>query len=369
MRGGPPTGALLIGVVDVLPATLGVEAVDELGCVGSIDRRLNQVGDHPFADLGEVAFSSSGRHEQGPAADEATQQSDHTRPTGGGDGGDGVDTNIGRIPVSLLANCQGSASCVLRPASCVLRPASCVLRPESPSGASVALCVLCASVVGCLARSPQAAASASCSCDALRDNICMYDFLRGTVANLDTDGRLSLDVNGVGYSLRISEQCRSNIPLDGSPVTLPVRLVVRDDDLILFGFIDVAERGAFDLLTSVQQVGPSVALAVLSAHSVSTLRTLLLTRDVGTLKKVKGVGPKTAERIVLELVDKVARIPEPFSPKGAKATPEEAAIGEAHRALVVLGFGPKEATDALARTAKPGISGEDLLRAALGVLR
>src|SRR5690606_10441155 len=119
-------------------------------------------------------------------------------------------------------------------------------------------------------------------------------------------------VNGVGYSLRISEQCRGAIALDGSAVTLPVRLVVRDDDLILFGFIDVSERAAFDLLTSVQQVGPAVALAILSACDVATLRGVLLTRDVGTLKKIKGVGPKTAERIVLELVDKVVRIPEPF---------------------------------------------------------
>jgi Holliday junction DNA helicase RuvA len=197
----------------------------------------------------------------------------------------------------------------------------------------------------------------------------MYDFLRGTVANLDTEGRLSLDVNGVGYSLRISEQCRGAIALDGSAVTLPVRLVVRDDDLILFGFIDVSERAAFDLLTSVQQVGPAVALAILSACDVATLRGVLLTRDVATLKKIKGVGPKTAERIVLELADKVVRIPEPFRPGGAKASREEAAIGEAHRALIVLGFGPKEAGDALAKAARPGISGEELLRAALAVLR
>ncbi len=197
----------------------------------------------------------------------------------------------------------------------------------------------------------------------------MYDFLRGTVANLDNDGRLSLDVNGVGYSLRISEQCRGAIALDGSAVTLPVRLVVRDDDLILFGFIDVAERGAFDLLTSVQQVGPSVALAILSACSVAQLRGLLLTRDVAILRKVKGVGPKTAERIILELADKVARIPEPFRPGGAKASPEEAAIGEAHRALIVLGFNAKEVSDALAKASKPGIGGEELLRAALAVLR
>ena len=92
----------------------------------------------------------------------------------------------------------------------------------------------------------------------------MYDFLRGTVANVDATGRLSLDVNGVGYSLRISDHTRRQVPMDGQPVTLFTRLVVREDDLILFGFHDAAERAAFDLLTSVQQVGPALALAVLS---------------------------------------------------------------------------------------------------------
>lgn len=198
----------------------------------------------------------------------------------------------------------------------------------------------------------------------------MYDFLRGTVANLDTGGRLSLDVNGVGYSLRISEQCRGRIPLDGSAVTLPVRLIVREDDLILFGFVDVSERSAFDLLTSVQQVGPTVAMAILSHFGVDELRRTLMSKDVAALRKVKGVGPKSAERIVLELADKVERIPAPFTPiAGTKSDPQAAAVGEAHRALVVLGFSPKDASDALTKVVKPGVPGEELLRAALAVLR
>lgn len=199
----------------------------------------------------------------------------------------------------------------------------------------------------------------------------MYDFLRGTVAALDTQGRLSLDVGGVGYSLRISEQCRKRIPLEGT-VTLHVRLVVREDDLILFGFHDVAERAAFDLLTSVQQVGPAVAMAVLSHLGVDDLRRALLARDVTALKKVKGVGPKSAERIALELVDKVERIPASLAAPGqpgAAPTPQASAVAETHRALVVLGFAPKDAADALAKVARPGLGAEELLRLALGVLR
>jgi Holliday junction DNA helicase RuvA len=198
----------------------------------------------------------------------------------------------------------------------------------------------------------------------------MYDFLRGTVVSVDAGGRLSFDVGGVGYSLRISEQTRRAIPLDGQPLTLHVRLQVKEDDLVLFGFVDVAERAAFDLLLSVQQVGPAVAMAVLSALGVGELRRALAARDVAAFKRVKGVGPNTAERVVLELADKVERIPAPASaiapPGGATGMQ---AVEEAQRALIVLGFGAKEAADALAKAVKPGIAAEELLRSALTLLR
>lgn len=199
----------------------------------------------------------------------------------------------------------------------------------------------------------------------------MYDFLRGTVANLDVSGRLSLDVNGVGYSVRVSDQTRRTIPLDGRTVIVHVRLIVREDDLILFGFADVAERAAFDLLLSVQQVGPAVAMSVLSHLGVSDLRGALTARDVAALKKVKGVGPKSAERIVLELADKVEKIPAPLGAAVRQATGGGSLQGveEAQRGLIVLGFGAKEAADALAKVQQPGMASEQLLRAALGVLR
>ena len=198
----------------------------------------------------------------------------------------------------------------------------------------------------------------------------MYEFLRGTVAHIDTGGRLALDVNGVGYSLRVSDTTRRRIPLDGRAVTVWTRLVVREDDLILFGFHDVAERGAFDLLTSVQQVGPAVALAVLSFLGVDELRRILVAKDVKGLTKVKGVGAKTAERIVLELADRIDRIPMPMgAAPSAGSAPASGPVEEATRALVVLGFAPKEAADAAAKAAQPGLSAEEVLRAALGVLR
>jgi Holliday junction DNA helicase RuvA len=195
----------------------------------------------------------------------------------------------------------------------------------------------------------------------------MYDFLRGTVAALDASGRLSLDVHGVGYLLRVSDQTRRRIPLDGSAVTLHVRLVVREDDLLLYGFADAAERAAFDLLTGVQQVGPNVALSILGL-GVDDLRRALMARDSAALRQVKGVGPKLAERIVVELADRVERIPAPLPTAGGTPAPGRA-VDEAHRALVVLGFSAKDAGEALTAVAQPGLPAEELVRAALGRLR
>ena len=198
----------------------------------------------------------------------------------------------------------------------------------------------------------------------------MYDFLRGTVVAIDPTGRLSLDVNGVGYALRVSEQTRRTIPLDGRPVTLHVRLQVKEDDLVLFGFADHGERAAFDLLLSVQGVGPAVGLAVLSHLGVAELQRALTVRDVKALTAVKGVGSKTAERIILELADKAERLPG-AAPAGeaGRPVPVAAALGEAQRALLVLGYGAKEAAAALAQVHRHDLAAEDLVRAALGRLR
>jgi len=198
----------------------------------------------------------------------------------------------------------------------------------------------------------------------------MFDFFRGSVAHIDTGGNLAFDVGGVGYSLRVSEQTRGRLPLDGSPVTVYARLAVREDDLQLYGFSDPAERAAFDLLTSVQGVGPAVALAICSAYPVAELRQVLLRKDVRALGKIKGIGPKSAERIALELHDKVERIPAPFGELPASEQPTgDAVVDEARQGLVALGFGNREAVQALGRVAEPGMGAEELLRLALGTLR
>jgi Holliday junction DNA helicase RuvA len=201
----------------------------------------------------------------------------------------------------------------------------------------------------------------------------MYDFFRGRVVALDTKGRLSFEVGGVGYLLRISEQTRQAIPLDGSETTIYARLQVKDDDLQLFGFADIAERAAFDLLTTVQGIGPAIAMELLSALSVDQLRLALIGGEVKTLQAAKGIGRKSAERIVLELADKVDRIPgatprELLAAQGG-STLGQAAEDLAFRGLIALGFSQREATEALcaidAAISDPG----ERVRAALALLR
>jgi holliday junction DNA helicase RuvA len=195
----------------------------------------------------------------------------------------------------------------------------------------------------------------------------MYDFFRGRVVAIDASGNCSFEVNGIGYRLRISEQTRQAIPLDGSETVLHARLQVKEDDLQLFGFADVAERAAFDLLTSVQGVGPAIAMEMLSAYSPDELRQVLAEKNSKGLQQVKGVGKKSAERLVLELADKIDRIPARFSVSGQADAPASEDI--AFRGLIALGFGNREAEHALVQIEPDITEAEARLRAALAVLR
>ncbi|MFW5830403.1 MAG: Holliday junction branch migration protein RuvA [Planctomycetota bacterium] len=198
----------------------------------------------------------------------------------------------------------------------------------------------------------------------------MYDFFRGRVIAIDTSGFCSFEVAGVGYQLRVSDQTRRAIPLDGSETVLHARLNVKEDALQLFGFADVAERAAFDLLTSVSGIGPAIAMELLSHYDTDQLRRILYERDSSAIQQVKGIGKKSAERLVLELADKVERIPSgrlttTISGKTAAASPDDIT----YRGLIALGFGNREAEQALADIDPDLRDPEARLRAALAVLR
>jgi len=149
-----------------------------------------------------------------------------------------------------------------------------------------------------------------------------------------------VDVNGVGYELSIPLSSYDKLPVPGQPVRILTHLHVREDAHILYGFMTAAERDLFRLLVNnVSGIGPKLGLAVLSGMSVNSFKSAVVNSDVASLSKISGLGKKTAERIVLELKDKVgvAAAWEAASASHAPS-PEQEQANEAILALIALGY-------------------------------
>lgn len=149
-----------------------------------------------------------------------------------------------------------------------------------------------------------------------------------------------VDVNGVGYEVLIPLSSYDRLPAVGQPVHILTHLHVREDAQILYGFMSALERDLFRLLVNhVSGIGPKLALAVLSGMSVGNFKSAVVNNDVASLSKISGLGKKTAERIVLELKDKlgVSAVWEAASASHAP-TEEESQANEAVLALIALGY-------------------------------
>jgi Holliday junction DNA helicase RuvA len=173
--------------------------------------------------------------------------------------------------------------------------------------------------------------------------------------------------SGVGYRLAVSAETLRHVPAAGESVSLLTHLVVRDDALALYGFATEEERDLFLLLIGVQSVGPKMALAVLSGGSPRELVGALAAGDVKRLTAVPGIGKRTAERIVVELREKVGTVED--VPAGGDITIHRAddPRGLAREGLVELGFSLDEAERLLSGTV--GDTPEDLLQQALKAAR
>jgi len=192
----------------------------------------------------------------------------------------------------------------------------------------------------------------------------MISLVRGEVAVRRADHVVVLTASGVGYRLAVSAETLRHVPALGKPVTLHSHLVVRDDALALYGFFSEEERDLFLALIGVQSVGPKVALAVLSGGTPRELVSALASGDVARLQAVPGIGKRTAERIVVELREKV----------GGAGLEEEIVITRsdspqrlARDGLVELGFSLVEADEALRDL--PGDTPEALIAEALRAVR
>ncbi len=178
----------------------------------------------------------------------------------------------------------------------------------------------------------------------------MISFLHGTlVAALPT--QVTIDVNGIGYDVLMPLSSYDKLPPPGQPVKLLTHLVVREDAHTLYGFMSSAERDLFRLLiNTVSGIGPKIALNVLSGISVVAFRGAVAAGDIKALSQISGVGRKTAERIVVELKDKVgaAGAWEAASAQRGLSGPEQR-VNDAVLALMALGFKQLEAHDSVRR--------------------
>ncbi|MDR0468962.1 MAG: Holliday junction branch migration protein RuvA [Peptococcaceae bacterium] len=132
----------------------------------------------------------------------------------------------------------------------------------------------------------------------------MLDFIEGEIISKEPQ-RLVLRSGDLGFDIKVSNQTLSALPPQGKRVLVYTNLQIREDDISLYGFSTREERSFFDLLTQVSGVGPKLALAILSAYPVPTLKKAIVTGDLASLTSISGIGKKTAQRMVLELKDKL----------------------------------------------------------------
>lgn len=197
----------------------------------------------------------------------------------------------------------------------------------------------------------------------------MFSYLEGRVTERDLDC-MTVDVGGVGFLVYASPQTISQA--DSDRCRIYTRVVFKENGMDIFGFLTKEEREMFDRLTAVSGVGPKTALGVLGALPVRQLALAVVTGDVKAIKSVPGIGPKTAQRLILELKDKISTdelIGGGYEAPAKGAAPVLPAASNAERdaleALEALGYSQGEAAGALARVKGQADTAEELIRLSL----
>ena len=187
--------------------------------------------------------------------------------------------------------------------------------------------------------------------------------LRGTVGQVGLDSVVLL-VGGIGWRVLVTPATAQTLRA-GAEAEVHTTLVVREDSLTLYGFPSADERDVFERLQTVSGVGPRIALAALSVLSPDDLRDALAREDVRTLQRIPGVGRKSAQRLVLEIGDRLGAVAGGASAPGAAEAPAGGVEQEVRAALVQLGWSEAVAQSTVDSLAGRGLGASDLLRAAL----
>jgi Holliday junction DNA helicase RuvA len=188
----------------------------------------------------------------------------------------------------------------------------------------------------------------------------MIGSLRGRIAS-KRPPQLTVEVGGLGYEVEAPMSTFFHLPAIGQEVHLLTHLVVREDAQVLYAFGSEEERRLFRSLIKVSGVGPKIALALLSGISVAAFAECVLREDVAALTRIPGVGRKTAERLIVEMRDRLSQPADSATAAPVSGSPES----EAYGALVALGYKPAEATRLLKAVGPGTHSTEELIRRAL----
>lgn len=196
----------------------------------------------------------------------------------------------------------------------------------------------------------------------------MYAYIKGTL-EIKTTEYVVIETNGIGYKIFMSESAIDKLGELGAQVKVHTYLKVREDDMSLYGFNTNEELRMFELLLSVSGVGAKSAIVILSNITPSSFALAVITDDVGKLKKLPGIGPKTAQRIILELKDKLKAIEDTNKDELEEMLTKKEADGEkvseAISALQVLGYTRKEIEKAFEKFDKTELSVEDIIKKGL----
>ncbi|HAT6979803.1 TPA: Holliday junction branch migration protein RuvA [Legionella pneumophila] len=196
----------------------------------------------------------------------------------------------------------------------------------------------------------------------------MIGWLHGQIVDRHQPGKLVLDVNGVGYDVETSLNTFFQIENDNHPVGLHIHTIVREDALLLYGFLDKEERSLFRALIKVNGVGPKVAMAILSSISPKEFIQCIHQENAALLTKLPGIGKKTAERLVVEMRDSIKQFDGSVSDTFQKQEGSIHSQQEAISALEALGYKPQEAWKVVNKIDNGNKSCEQLIREALQIL-
>lgn len=198
----------------------------------------------------------------------------------------------------------------------------------------------------------------------------MFAYIKGSL-EVKTNGYIVIDVNGIGYKIFMSETAINKLGAIGEIIKIHTYVRVREDDISIYGFNTNEELRMFELLLSVSGIGAKSALVILSNVSVSSFALAIINNDINLLKKLPGIGPKTAQRVILELKDKLKKENEIVANENTDisdtintAIMDDEKIAEATAALKVLGYTRKEIEKALEKV-DANLSVEDIIRKGL----